>query len=240
MRVVQIEIRTRSIDAAARFYQAAFDWRIHRLAPDYAIIDTGKPPIASLLQTPDPAWPLGLCPYALTDDCLAAGEQAVSLGGRIAITYTELPGSGAYVDTLDPWGNELAFWQREEPVEPQLSGPGTSPFCYAEVPVADLADGISYYRQLCGWKFHLVPGLPAAFTEEVGLGRGVGLVSGSAARLRGITCYVQVPDCQAAAERVRAAGGQVILGPTDNPEGRYLLLRDPEGNRLGAFHPAES
>ena len=49
---------------------------------------------------------------------------------------------------------------------------------------------------------------------------------------------VRVDDADAAAERVRAAGGSVIAGPMDLPPvGRLVVLEDPSGARIGAFQP---
>jgi predicted enzyme related to lactoylglutathione lyase len=46
--------------------------------------------------------------------------------------------------------------------------------------------------------------------------------------------YFRVPDVDAAAERIKAAGGQVINGPMEVPDGdRVLNALDPQGAAFG-------
>jgi uncharacterized protein len=46
--------------------------------------------------------------------------------------------------------------------------------------------------------------------------------------------YFRVPDVDAAAERIKGAGGQVINGPMDVPDGdRVLNALDPQGAAFG-------
>jgi predicted enzyme related to lactoylglutathione lyase len=41
--------------------------------------------------------------------------------------------------------------------------------------------------------------------------------------------YFNVADVDAAAQRARSAGGQVLEGPTDIPNGRVARCTDPQG-----------
>ena len=46
--------------------------------------------------------------------------------------------------------------------------------------------------------------------------------------------YFRVPDVDAAAERIKAAGGKIISGPMDVPDGdRVLSATDPQGAAFG-------
>jgi uncharacterized protein len=46
--------------------------------------------------------------------------------------------------------------------------------------------------------------------------------------------YFRVPDVDAAAERVKAAGGKILNGPMDVPDGdRVLNAMDPQGAAFG-------
>jgi predicted enzyme related to lactoylglutathione lyase len=46
--------------------------------------------------------------------------------------------------------------------------------------------------------------------------------------------YVQVPDLQAALDRIAAAGGQTVHPPTEVPGIiTFALFKDPAGNLLG-------
>jgi predicted enzyme related to lactoylglutathione lyase len=45
--------------------------------------------------------------------------------------------------------------------------------------------------------------------------------------------YIRVPDMPAALEKVKAAGGSVVLPPTRLPWVHFALFRDPAGNLTG-------
>lgn len=49
--------------------------------------------------------------------------------------------------------------------------------------------------------------------------------------------HVEVESAEATADRVRAAGGQVVTGPMDTPMGRIAVVADPTGGLLVAKEP---
>src|SRR3954451_18872941 len=49
--------------------------------------------------------------------------------------------------------------------------------------------------------------------------------------------HVQVESAEATADRVRAAGGEVVTGPMDTPMGRIAVVADPTGGLLVAKEP---
>ena len=52
--------------------------------------------------------------------------------------------------------------------------------------------------------------------------------------------HVLVDDVDAAADRAKAAGGSLLFGPTDAPEGRrFAVIRDPEGAVVSAYSSPE-
>src|SRR5262245_60366650 len=111
MQLFQSEIRTRDLKKSMTFYRAVFDWKIYPVAHDYALVDSGVMPVIGIMETRDPRFPLGVVNNVIVDDCQREAERAVTLGGRITIQKWELPNSGWYVGTYDPWQNELLFWQ---------------------------------------------------------------------------------------------------------------------------------
>ena len=238
----QVEIRTRALDPAIAFYKHVFDWTIHRLGDEYAIVDTGLMPVGAIAVYANPGFPLGVGNYILSDDCEAAGQRAVSLGGRICVKKTEVEGSGWFVGTLDPWGNELFFWQPLKVQVPPQHTPHDHHFCWLEIPCAGKIEaGVNYYRSLLGWRFQTVPGTADyAYTEDGGLSRGVSLVGGErGTKLRGVTNYVMVADLKAATARLAEAGGKVLMGPVEiEGEGSFLVFRTPEDLRMAMFAPA--
>jgi predicted enzyme related to lactoylglutathione lyase len=238
--ITQVEIRSRNLKRSAAFYKDVFDWKVYLMEPGYAIVDTGLPPIASIWENRNPQFPLGLCNNVTVDDCQKEGENAIRLGGKVYVQKHEVPNSGWFVGTRDPWGNDLYFWQPITPGSPQLTGPRRNPFVLWEISTPDLPQAIAYYSNLLGWMFGgVVFTFNYALTEGVGLQRGVALVGGPLSnRARGTVNYVAVDDLVRAAARVREAGGWIVNGPGDLPgEGRYFIFEDLDRNRMGVLQP---
>jgi predicted enzyme related to lactoylglutathione lyase len=235
--VFQVEIRTRDLKRAMSFYGAVFDWKIYPSAPEYALIDSGAMPVIALFETRDPRFPLGVANNVIVEDCQKEGDRAVKLGGSICVRKFVVPNQGAYVGTLDPWGNELFFWEPFTSGRPNLKGSKKNPVVLLEIATPDLDTATKYYSTLCGWSFWgVVFADNYAFAEGCGLQRGVGLISGAAARAIGTTDYVAVADLAKAVAKVREAGGRVVVEPAEFPgEGKFFVFEDTEGNRMGAL-----
>jgi predicted enzyme related to lactoylglutathione lyase len=232
--VFQIEIRVRDLQASMKFDRETFDWGVYQSSPAYALVDTGRMPVVGLLQ--DPRLPLGVCPNILVPDCTAAVEKAAELGGRVYITRSVVEGSGAFTAALDPWGNEIFFWQPSDDRRPNPKHDPTNPFVFMEIATPNVEKATEFYKALLGWSFWNVAFLPNyAMAEGCGLERGIGLYGGDASA-SGIVSYIKVANLEETSAKIQRGGGQVVVPPTDFPgEGRYIMFADIDGNRLGAI-----
>lgn len=236
--ICQVEIRVSDLRSAVAFYRGCFDWDIREVSATAAVIDTGYAPIASLLVTPSPRWPVGAGNYVLVQNCEAAAQYAASLGGRIFIARTEIPGSGAYTGTYDPFGNELLFWEPQGEFAPKTRGRGDNPLVWLEIPASDLEKGLRYYSRLLHWRFFTVAAQPDyAVTADGGFRLGTSLVGGTRGeRMRGTTNYIATPNLDATAQRIKDHGGTLVRERSEIPgEGAFRLFRDPDGILWGAF-----
>jgi hypothetical protein len=239
--ICHVEIRTRDIARAKKFYPQVFDWRLEDWMPGYTGIDTGVEPGGGIFQTPSPQIPTGVCNYVLVEDCEASGRRASELGGRVIVPKTEVPQAGWFVNTLDPWGNEIGLWQPADPTRrSEYKASGKNGFCWVELAAQNLDASVSYYGRLFGWRFQSDPKMAYAFTEHQGKPIGIGLLGGEGAKSRqGVLTYVDVDDLGAAAKRIEAAGGRVVFGPQEIPEtGSFSVFADADGNRLAIFKSA--
>jgi predicted enzyme related to lactoylglutathione lyase len=89
----------------------------------------------------------------------------------------------------------------------------------------------SFYGQLFGWEIKADNpwnyGMVAA--DDAGIGGGIG-----AGQQTGAMFYVEVPDLQAALDKVEQMGGKTLTPPTEIPDMvTYATFADPEGNRIG-------
>lgn len=110
---------------------------------------------------------------------------------------------------------------------------------WTEIPVTDLALGTAFYEEVFGWsltQMEMGPDKVAAFGSG---GVGGNLVEGPSGMGAGNVIHLIVPDnVEAALARAEAAGGKAEGGVITIPPGRYALIRDPDGNRIGLFEAA--
>ncbi len=239
--VFQTEIRVRDMGRAVTFYKTVFDWKIYKAAEDSALIDTGALPVVSFLQTTDPRFPLGVVNNLIVEDCEQEGVRAVALGGRITVVKSEIPGKGAFVNFVDPWGAEFCFWEPYVTARPALQGSGKNPISFIEVVTPDMPAAFNFYSQLMGWSFwNVVFKDEFSMAEGCGLKRGVGLY-GSAGSAGLATTYVEVENLEETAAKVLAAGGTIRVPASVFPgEGRYIVFEDIDGLRMGAVETPTS
>ena len=102
----------------------------------------------------------------------------------------------------------------------------------------DLTRSLGFYRDLLDGKvtFQFPPdGEPVYVSLEVGgssLGIGRQDQPGVLTNDR-ITLWVYADDCDAALDRLRAGGAEVVQEPVDQPWGeRMATVADPDGNRV--------
>jgi predicted enzyme related to lactoylglutathione lyase len=105
-----VELNVTDLDAAKRFYTAAFDWRFNDYGPAYAGIQgqDGEGEVGGLNATaaPVPGGPLVLL---FSEDLEATVAAVEAAGGRIDAAPYDFPG-GRRFHFADPSGNVLGVW----------------------------------------------------------------------------------------------------------------------------------
>ena len=236
--VCHVQIRTHNINRAKRFYSHVFDWYFKELAPGSVLIDTGACPSGELMQVSSPEAPLGVCTHIQVRDCASTALQAAAMGGEVLFPRLFEPEINWFADTLDPWGNELAMWRPLDGERQSFQGSSRNAFCWIALSAADLNDAVSYYQQLFGWRFESDPETSdhvRTCTTPDGVGIGIQRAESTQA---GTTTYIRVDDIRDSLDRIRAAGGRVLIAPRyDSDQGLQALFIDPEGNQLAIFEP---
>lgn len=109
----------------------------------------------------------------------------------------------------------------------------------------DIASAQDFYRQIFGWEFS---DQGEAFGHYSIITAGGGDVGGAMRLIdqtgqpmeadSAWTVYLRVDDAQAACERARAAGGQVVVEPmVVGDEGTMAIVIDPAGAAVGMWQP---
>jgi uncharacterized protein len=111
-----------------------------------------------------------------------------------------------------------------------------------EIPAGDVERLSKFYSDLFDWKFakQSMPGMDYWLIETTGqgpehLGGGMYVKMAEAEKPR---FYISVDDIDAHTERLKAAGGTVLVEKQEIPEmGWSVLCSDPENNTIGLFQP---
>lgn len=115
--------------------------------------------------------------------------------------------------------------------------PGTP--CRASLMVRDLPGSRDFYQALFGWEFRAGPQQPGPYVRAVLDGREVAALGetapGRESRIAWIP-YLASDDADATADRIRACGGTVAVGPLDSGQaGRMAIAADPAGASFGVW-----
>jgi predicted enzyme related to lactoylglutathione lyase len=127
----------------------------------------------------------------------------------------------------DPFGHRWLV-----SAEPSGSGFVAGDIAYISLWVPDVARAAAFFAAVLGWRYGAASGPMGRRVQGYVLDHGLW---GGVERPTLFCCYA-VEDVDAAAERVRAAGG-AAGAPHDEPFGRIAECVDPEGGDFAVFEP---
>jgi len=235
------ELLTTDMAAAKAFYRDVVGWDARDAStPDmaYSLLTFSDVPVAGLMELPEEGRRMGATPrwvgYVAVDDVDATADRLRRLSGVVFVPPTD-SNIGRVSIVADPQTATLALvgglkpdLRRAAPREPGQVG-------WHELLAADGAKAFAFYRELFGWQ------KAQAETETVPMesyqlfaagGVTMGGIFTKLARVRVPfwLYYFNVADVARSAEHVRAGGGQVAQGPTELPDGSWIVrCIDPQG-----------
>lgn len=117
-----------------------------------------------------------------------------------------------------------------------------NPFVHIELDTTDIVKAKSFYSTLFGWKLRDEDmGEGVTYTMiDVGEGTGGGMMTHPVPGQPSLWLpYVLVDDIQAATEKARSLGAQVVREPMEVPGAGWLsIFLDPTGAALGMWKPS--
>ena len=236
------ELITTDMNAAEKFYRTVVGWTSapSEVSPQpYTMFKrSGDVPAAGLLNTPEgmnfpPFWAMYVGVNTLED----AAAHIKKRGGKELSPVIDIPTIGRMQMMTDPQG--AAFYIYEpDPNAPHLpeGAPQVGEGSWHELMTTDAPAALKFYTELFGW----TPGE----TMDMGpmgkyymFNRPHGMIGGMMNKSPEMAnvppnwqIYFLVPDIDAAAERIKANGGQILNGPMEVPGGDQVLnAMDPQG-----------
>lgn len=241
------ELATPDPDASKAFYDDVVGWTVEA-APsgpiDYRMIAAADGLVGGVARlTPDmeaggarPAW-IG---YVGVDDVDASVAGLEAAGGRTRMPATDLPGVGRLAMVADPDSAPFHVMRGASEGTSTVFTPHPTDIyghvVWNELASADPDRALGFYGRAFGWRQD--GAMPMGELGEYRFLRHgadmIGAVMPEVMGAKGWLFYFHVPDIDAAADRVRHAGGTVEQEPVELPGGGFsMTARDPHGARFG-------
>ncbi len=242
---VWFELVTTDTAASGAFYKQVVGWDTEVMpgpTGDYTIFKVGEAGVGGMLAMDGmaPVW-IG---YIGVDDVDAYARKVEAAGGSIHKAPQDIPEVGRFAVVADPQGAGFVLFKGsldERPPRPAMRAPGT--LGWSELHAADWEKAFGFYADLFGWVKHDA----VAMGDDMGTYQTFG---GPQVAFGGMMSHYQpaptpywlyyfgVDNIDAAAQRVTAAGGKVIMGPMEVPGGAFVLnAQDPQGGFFALLGP---
>jgi predicted enzyme related to lactoylglutathione lyase len=238
---VWYELMSPDADASSAFYRAVIGWHIDNPKGDgfdYREIRAGEAYIGGLLAlTPDmtaggarPAW-VG---YIAVDDVDASVTGIEKAGGRLCMPARDLEGVGRFAMMFDPQGAIFYVMTSATDDTSHACSEDKGHCSWNELATSDQPGALDFYTHQFGWGLGGVMDMGPGNTYQAIThgGREMGAIYKRPPEMpvTAWTYYFRVPDIEAATDRVKAKGGQVVNGPTPVSDGDWVVNGvDPQG-----------
>jgi predicted enzyme related to lactoylglutathione lyase len=240
-RPVWYELMTTDTAAAETFYRKVVGWTSAPFAASpqpYTVFNrTGQVGVAGLMKRPDgmnmpPFWSMYVATPKL-EDTLAHIKR---LGGRELSPLIEVPTVGRMQMVQDPQGAAFYIFQ-PAPTEERPEGPAElGEASWHELMTTDADAAMKFYQEVFGWQPSEAMDMGAMGKYQM-FNRPHGMIGGMMNKPPELAnvpphwgIYFRVDDINAATERVKANGGQILNGPMEVPGGDWIVnAMDPQG-----------
>ena len=243
------DLMTLDSKAAQAFYGALLGWRfgdrdVGSDAPYVHIHDGLKGTGGVVQMNPDDQVPPHWMLYVTVDDCDAAVEQAISLGGQKLVGPIDIAGTGRFAVIADDQGAAISViaLQEEEPEPGPDHRPAPNQFCWYSIAAADPEKAKAFYGALFGWTC-VEMSMGGETKNQVFQRNGIpvaGLNPLQGAPTSHWATAIAVDDLDAQHERAIGLGATGILAPMPlGTMGKMSVIADPTGAVVSLFQSLE-
>jgi predicted enzyme related to lactoylglutathione lyase len=241
-RFVWYELMASDTEAAKAFYTQVVGWGtqdgpVPGMA--YTMFTTGQMPVGGMMAQPEDARKMGAPPswigYVAVDDVDATAERIKRLGGAVHVPPTDIPNVGRFSVVADPQSAVFALFNSPNTCDAPLPEPGTPGHVgWHELSAADWQKAFAFYSELFGWQKADAMDMGAMGTYQIfsvgGQPAGGMMNKPAMVPVPNWLYYINVADFDAAVDRVKTGGGQILNGPMQVPGGDWIIQgKDPQG-----------
>lgn len=238
------DLATTDLDSAIALYTDLFGWEVAKedipSGGVYAMFRQNGKDVAAASDQQEQEKAQGVPPhwnvYVTVADAEQTAKQAESLGGTIVAPAFDVMEYGRMSVIADPTGAMFCAWEPKANIGAQLLGEEGA-LSWVELLTNDTDKAGRFYAELFGYE--LSPfGPEGTYTVfKKGETQIAGMMT---APMEGIPnywgIYFTCGNVDTVADKVKRAGGQAMMEPTDMPEvGRLAVLADPQGAAFGVI-----
>jgi predicted enzyme related to lactoylglutathione lyase len=244
-RPVWYELMTTDMKAAETFYREVVGWNtkpFEGAGQPYTMFDRGSDQsVGGVMTRPDdvkapPFWAM----YIGVPQLEEAADKIKTLGGRAHTEVITVPNVGRMQMMADPQGAVFYIYEpSNDPRNPEAAAE-IGEASWRELMTTDAPAAMKFYEDVFGWHesqaMDMGPmGKYYIFNRPHGQ---IGGMMNKPAEMANVPpnwqIYFRVPDVHAAAERIKANGGQILNGPMEIPDGDWIVnAMDPQGAAFG-------
>jgi predicted enzyme related to lactoylglutathione lyase len=242
---VWYELLTPDPEAAEAYYANVIGWgTLPTPGPDgpYTLFMVGETPVCGLMKLPEAAKDLGAPPYwmgyVIVDDVDTSTAAARQLGATVHVEPRDIPEVCRLSVIADPQNAAIGMMAWSAQAGPSGGGSGVAAvpgrIGWHELLTSDLERGYGFYQTLFGWQKAEALDAGDIGTYQV-FATGGQLAGGMFNKPEKIPTtfwlyYFNVDDFDAAVERARTFGGEIVTGPMEVPGGSWIVhAKDPQG-----------
>jgi predicted enzyme related to lactoylglutathione lyase len=231
-----VDLQTGDQDGAKTFYSELLGWRYEDIPIGegmvYSMAKLQDQSVAAMGPLQGPEMPAHWNCYVTVESADAGADRARELGATLLAEPFDVFDAGRMAAFQDPQGAVLSIWEPKDTIGAGLVNvPGA--LTWNDLLTPDVEASAAFYRELFGWDISALEGADGQYWAIANNGRGNGgLMPMPEGGHPAWNLYFLVEDADAAVARARELGGDLVMGPTDVPNGtRFAVLRDP-GNAV--------
>ena len=240
-RPVWYELMTSDPGAAEKFYKAVVGWTSAPFAASpqpYTVFErSADAQVAGLMKTPQdmkmpPFWAM----YVGTPKIVDTVAQIKRLGGSEMSPIIDIPTVGRMQMMTDPQGAAFYIFQPARTDQQPEGAPEVGEASWHELMTTDAAAALKFYTEVFNWQPSETMDM-GAMGKYYMFNRPHGMIGGMMNKPPEMAnippnwqIYFRVPNINAAVDRIKANGGQILNGPMEVPGGDWVLnAMDPQG-----------